>query len=149
MELAKNKPKALISACLIGQRCRYDGEILQLPDISDLTRQYDLILVCPEVDGGLGIPRPKAWIKNGTGADVLDGKTIVINEIGQDVTSKFISGAEVALKQAFQHNARKAILKSKSPSCGKGQVYNGDKLVEGNGVTTELLMRNGINVIII
>ena len=149
MELGKNKPKALISACLIGWRCRYDGEILQIPDVSDLTRQYDLVPVCPEVDSGLGIPRSKSWIKHGSGADVLDGNTIVINEKGQDVTSQFISGAKIVLEQAVRCNVKKAIFKSKSPSCGKGLVYNGDELVEGNGVTTELLIRNGINVITI
>jgi len=149
VELGKNKPKAIISACLIGRRCRYDGNLLKSPDLDDLIRGYELIPVCPEVDGGLGIPRPKSWIKSGSGADVLDDNTIVINENGQDVTSQFISGAEITLKQAFQHNVRKAILKSKSPSCGIGQVYNGDKLVEGNGVTAELLIRNGFNVIAI
>jgi uncharacterized protein YbbK (DUF523 family) len=146
MESGKKKQKALISACLIGRRCRYDGQLLKLSEVSQLIEVYELIPVCPEVDGGLKVPRPKAWIKNGTGADVLDSNTIVINENGQDVTSQFISGAEIALKQAILLKVKIAIFKSKSPSCGKGQVYNGDKLVEGNGVTTELLIRNGINV---
>lgn len=149
MESKANKQKAIISACLIGQKCRYDGICLPVPDLADFKHDYEFIPVCPEVDGGLGVPRSKAWIKSGTGADVLDGKTTIINEDGLDITAQFISGAKHTLAQALRHNAQKAILKSKSPSCGKGQVYNYDKLVEGNGVTAELLIRNGIEVIAI
>jgi uncharacterized protein YbbK (DUF523 family) len=147
VESKTNKQKAIISACLIGRKCRYDGTSLLAPDLIDFKHDYELIPVCPEVDGGLGVPRPKAWIKSGTGADVLDSKTIIINEHGLDVTAQFISGAEHTLTQAKKNNVHKAILKAKSPSCGKGQVYNYDKLVDGNGVTAELLMRNGIEVI--
>jgi len=144
-----SKNKVLISACLIGDNCRYDGKNQKLPDLDEYTRDYDLIPVCPELDGGLAVPRPRAWIKSGTGGDVLDGKTIVIDENGRDVTSNFIAGAEHALKTAIANDVKTAILKSKSPSCGKGKVYNYSELVNGNGVTAELLIRNGIEVITI
>jgi uncharacterized protein YbbK (DUF523 family) len=143
------KEKALISACLIGEKCRYDGRSSISPDLDRLKEQYDLIPVCPEVDGGLSVPRPKSWIDNGNGFTVWQGKAIVINEIGTDVTGQFKAGAEIALDKARSLNIKKAILKARSPSCGLGKVYNdsGNTLVYGNGVAAELLIRNGIKVI--
>ncbi|MCP4583305.1 MAG: DUF523 domain-containing protein [candidate division Zixibacteria bacterium] len=142
-----NKKVILISACLIGDNCRYDGKNKAMPDLDRYTRNHELIPVCPEVEGGLRVPRPRAWIKSGTGGDVLDGKTIVIDENGLDITSNFMVGAKYALEIALANNVKVAILKSRSPSCGKGNVYNASDLVNGNGVTAELLIRNGIEVI--
>jgi uncharacterized protein YbbK (DUF523 family) len=143
------KEKALISACLIGEKCRYDGRSSIFPDLYRLKEQYDLIPVCPEVDGGLSVPRPKSWINNGDGCAVLEGRTIVINEAGINVTGQFKAGANIALDKAKSLNIKKAILKARSPSCGFGQVYNdsGNTLVDGNGVAAELLIQNGIEVI--
>ena len=143
------KEKVLISACLIGERCRYDGQSSTLPDLDRLKEQYDLIPVCPEVDGGLSVPRPKSWIDNGNGLAVWEGKAIVINEAGINVTGQFKAGAKVALDKAKSLNIKKAILKARSPSCGMGKVYNdsGTTLVDGNGVAAELLIQNGIEVI--
>lgn len=145
--MTSTKTNVIISACLIGLRCRYDGKTKILPNLAEYESIYNLTPVCPEIEGGLLVPRPKSWIENGIGKDVLDGKAIVINENGQDVSLNFINGAKKALELALRKNIKKAILKSKSPSCGCGQVYNNDQLVNGNGVTAELLINHGIEII--
>ncbi len=107
------------------------------------------IPVCPEQLGGLATPRPTAEISGGTGADVLEGRAEVRTSSGADVTDNFTRGAREALSIAKAAGAREAILKAKSPSCGCGLIYDGTfsgRLVEGNGVTAELLIRNGIIV---
>lgn len=132
----------------MGRKCRYDGQDRELSNLDEYKNSYDLLPVCPEVDGGLGIPRPKAWIENGSGDDVWRGRSRVINEQGANVTAQFKAGAEHALEIAIANKIRKAILKAKSPSCGAGLVYNDGrgKLVEGNGVTAELLMQSGFEI---
>lgn len=108
------------------------------------------VLVCPEEDGGLGTPRPPAEIVGGDGHDVLDGKARVVTKQGGDVTAEYVRGAELALAAARQAGATTAVLKSRSPSCGKGCVYDGSftaTLAEGDGVTAALLRRNGIEVL--
>jgi len=139
----------IISACLYGQKCRYDGKSKKLTGLDNYKKDCKLLPVCPEVLGELGVPRPRAWINSGTGKDVLDSNAKVINENGEDVTDSFVKGAFKTLDMAMTNNVKKAILKSKSPSCGVGQVRNADKLVKGNGVTAELLIRNGIEVIVV
>lgn len=108
------------------------------------------MLICPEQLGGLSTPRKPCEIVGGSAGDVLDGKAKVLNENREDVTSNFIRGANEVLGIANKINAKKAILKSRSPSCGCGEVYNGNfekKLIKGNGITTELLIRNNIIVL--
>ncbi len=106
------------------------------------------IPLCPEVLGGRGIPRTKTEIKGGTGEDVLDGRVGVFDEKGKDVTREFLKGASLILDIVKKHNIKKAILKSKSPSCGVGEIYDGSfrgNLIKGNGVTAALLKRQGIS----
>ncbi|HHW30232.1 MAG TPA: DUF523 domain-containing protein [Clostridiaceae bacterium] len=137
----------LVSACLAGVNCKYNGGNNLRKDIQGIVSQGKAILVCPEQLGGCPTPRPPAEIQGGTGADVLDGKCKVINRNGEDVTYYFINGAEETLKIAKMAGIKRAILKSRSPSCGYGQIYDGSfsgKVKEGNGVTAELLLRNGI-----
>lgn len=108
------------------------------------------MLTCPEVDGGLGTPRPAAEIVGGDGHDVLDGKARVVTEGGRDVTAEYVRGAELALAAARAAGATTAILKSRSPSCGRGRIYDGSftrTAVVGDGVTAALLQRNGIEVL--
>lgn len=128
----------LISACLIGKVCRYDGKDKNKIDIS-VFNGHKLFPVCPEVDGGLPVPRaPSERI----------GSYIINNE-GKDVTKEYRLGAELALKTAIENNCSIAVLKAKSPSCGKGRIYDGSftrTLTDGNGVTAELLQKNGIKV---
>ncbi len=141
----------LISACLLGIKCTWDGKDIYRNDKAiKLLNSETLIPVCPEQLGGLKTPRAPQEIQGGTGEDVLDGKCKVLNSSGEDVTQEFITGAEETLNLAKLFHIEEFIGKSKSPSCGCGQIYNGtfsQKLVGGDGVTTALLKRNGIRVI--
>jgi len=140
----------LVSACLAGINCRYDGKNSFNKAICRLVAEGVAIPACPEQLGGLPTPRAPAEIKAGCGAGVLDGKCRVINKEGLDVTGDFIRGAEETLKIAITAGAKKAVLKSGSPSCGCGRIYDGTfsgRMTDGNGVAAEMLMRNGIEVI--
>jgi uncharacterized protein YbbK (DUF523 family) len=140
----------LISACLVGINCKYCGGNNYVREAAEIASRGGAIPVCPEQLGGCTTPRPAAEIKGGTGADVLDGKCSIIRKDGEDITEKFIKGAEEVLKIALLTGAKKAILKAMSPSCGCGRIYDGTfsrRLTQGNGVTAELLLRNGIEVI--
>ncbi|MCX8129302.1 MAG: DUF523 domain-containing protein [Clostridia bacterium] len=139
----------IVSACLAGISCRYNGEGSLDGEIRKLLQEGRAIPLCPEQLGGCPTPRRKAEIYKGTGGDVLDGKCIIVDEKGEDVTTRFVRGAEEVLKIAKIVGADKAFLKANSPSCGCGQIYDGTfsgNLTIGNGVTAELLIRNGIIV---
>jgi uncharacterized protein YbbK (DUF523 family) len=139
----------IVSACLAGINCKYNGKSNLNKEIAQMVTNGEAIPVCPEQLGGCTTPRPASEINGGTGADVLDGKCRVKRITGEDITDELIRGAQETLKLAELVNAKKAVLKSKSPSCGCGMVYDGTfsgKLIEGNGVTSELLLRNGIEV---
>ncbi|WP_156204683.1 DUF523 domain-containing protein [Candidatus Syntrophocurvum alkaliphilum] len=141
----------LISACLCGINCKYDGKSNYHPLFVELFKKGEVIPVCPEQLGGLTTPRTPSEIKNGTGIDVLyNNKTKVITKDTKDVTAKFIKGAYETLNIAKLLDIDTAIFKSRSPSCGMGNVYDGSfsgKLIKGDGVTTALLKENKINVI--
>jgi len=145
--------RLLVSACLLGQPVRYDGESNEnkVNQLAEQLRQWQqegrIITVCPEVAGGLITPRPAAEIKGGDGHDVLDGKAKVVTNQGNDVSAEFIAGAQQALLLAQKHHANAALLAARSPSCGTGQIYNGEfkrEVVNGDGVTVALLQRHGI-----
>lgn len=129
----------LISACLLGVRCRYDGESCPNLAVEALMERYNLIPVCPEQLGGLSTPR--------TPSERVDGA--VKTKTGEDVTQAYLRGAEQALHLAKLFSCSKAVLKERSPSCGSGEIYDGTfsgTLVPGDGVTAELLRRNGVAV---
>ena len=131
--------KILISACLVGDKCKYDGHTNYTPLIKDLLEKYELVPFCPEVEGGLPTPRKPSERKGDK----------VVNNAGKDVTRNFQLGAEKALNICKYLNIKIAILKENSPSCGVNQIYDGNfknKLIKGEGVTTELLRKNGIAV---
>ena len=131
----------IVSACLAGYRCRYDGKIVPDEEIVALIKSGGAIPVCPEMMGGLPCPRVPA-------ERTKDGLRVVTQE-GNDVTEAFTSGAFEALRMAKLYGCEKAILKAKSPSCGCGQIYDGTfsgTLREGDGVTAELFKENGITV---
>lgn len=143
--------KILISGCLAGDRVRYDGRRLPLKNLllARWKEENRLVKVCPEVGGGMKIPRPPAQIVDGSGLDVLNGKARVMDNQGCDVTSFFIKGAEYALSIAQKYGIRLAVLKEKSPSCGVRRIYDGtfsSTLIPGAGVTTALLAANHIRV---
>ena len=134
--------KILVSACLLGCPCRYDGQSKRHPEVEALREQgHELIAVCPEVQGGLPTPRPPAERqKNGR----------VVNREGVDVTAQYQRGAELALKTAREQGCELAILKERSPSCGSREIYDGTfsgKLVPGEGVTVQLLRQANIQVL--
>ena len=145
------KSKILVSACLMGELVRYDGEIFS--DRPALLKEWEkqglIVSICPEVAGGLPTPRPPAEIQKGVGEDVVAGEANVIFIDGEDVTEAFLKGARAALQLAKEHEVKIAILKAYSPSCGSKLTYDGsfsDSLIEGQGVTAALLMKNGIRV---
>ena len=132
--------KILISACLVGDKVKYDGKSNYNPKIEQLLEKYDLVPFCPEVEGGLKTPRtPSERVKDR-----------VKTKDGRDVTKNFTTGAELALNICLYLGIRIAILKENSPSCGSSKIYDGtftNTLKDGVGVTTELLKRKGIKVI--
>jgi len=139
----------LISACLLGVKCRWDGEDCQNNQALELMKKEILIPVCPEQLGGLPTPRPRQEINGKTGKDVWKEKSRVITEDGKDVTEQFMRGAEETLKIARLYRVKEFIGKSLSPSCSCSRIYDGTfsgKLRDGRGVTAELLMKNGIKI---
>jgi len=139
----------LVSACLLGTNCKYNGGNNFTPKLLELKKENNIIPVCPEELGGLLTPREPCEIQNGAGKEVLKGKSRVMNKIGEDVTAGFIKGAKETLALAKQNSCSLAVLKERSPSCGCGIIYDGTfsgRLKEGNGVTAQLLLDNGIVV---
>ena len=130
----------LCSACLLGVACRYDGMCKINEKVLALAKKETLIPICPEQLGGLSTPRTPSEQK---------GEKVFAKD-GKEVTAQFRKGAEEVLKIAKLLNINEVILKQKSPSCGSGQIYDGtfsDTLIKGDGVTTNLLKRNGIKVL--
>jgi uncharacterized protein YbbK (DUF523 family) len=140
----------IASACLVGHKCRYDGEASEDKDIKKMYEQGLVKAVCPELLANLPAPRCPSEIVGGDGEDVLAGRARVMAQDGADKTKEFIEGAEKTLEIAKQCGAQRAYLKSKSPSCGCGRIYDGafsGQLREGDGVTSVLLKKHGIEVI--
>ncbi len=133
----------MISACLIGVRCRYDGNEVPNEDLVELFKQGRAIPICPEVLGGLDIPRASCEMVQ------REGVRSILNQKGEDCTAQFNEGARISTEIALAAGVKHAILKSKSPSCGCGKIYDGTFskcLIDGNGVTAEAFMANGIKV---
>lgn len=143
-------PKVLVSACLLGQPVRYDGRASGHPDLLQRWQAEGRVVpLCPEVAGGLPTPRPAAEIPGGQGGQVLDAQAQVLTASGEDVSAAFMAGAQRALELVRRHGIRVAVLKSGSPSCGNRQTYDGTFTgvkVAGEGVTTALLRREGVQV---
>lgn len=142
--------KLLVSACLGGRACRYDGGSRNVALIRELIDCSAALPICPEVDGGLTIPRPASEIVGGTGVDVLLGQARVINKDGVDVSAEFRKGAEASSKIAQETGVVAAILCERSPSCGVKMIYDGTfrrQLQPGVGVTSAVLALAGIELI--
>ena len=140
----------LVSACLLGICTRYDSGSCPICQLIQLAAQGLAVPFCPEVAGGLPVPRPPAEIVGGDGQAVLDGQARVLTIAGEDVTEAFLAGARQALKAAQRLGIRQAVLKDDSPSCGCSRIYDGTFsgcMVSGQGVTAALLQRNGITVL--
>lgn len=138
----------LVSACLLGRECRYDGRHNADDALARELEQRGLRAVpfCPEEQGGLGTPRPAAWIESKDAAAVLDGGDRVVSERGRDVTAQFLAGARAALQACREHDIQRAFLKERSPSCGVCNTHVHGTLTSGPGVTAALLQRAGIAV---
>lgn len=144
--------KVLISSCLLGEPTRYNGRDVKV--VSEIIRKWmaegRVVSVCPEVLGGLGVPRPPAEIIGTGGFAVLDGFAAVLDDRGNDLTGQFVAGAQEILQLAQSHRIRVAVLKDGSPSCGRTYIHNGQfrgirKRMEV-GVATAILQRQGIAV---
>ena len=139
----------LVSACLAGRECTYQGTHRTTGEVLRLVEEGRAVLVCPEEEAGLGTPRPEAEIQGGTGQDVLDGRARVYTVEGEDVTKQYLEGARIATERAVRTGCRAAILKARSPACGCGAIYDGsfDGIVrDGDGVAAAALRRKGIEL---
>lgn len=140
MFLGENmKTKILVSACLLGENCKYNGGNNKNASVIELEKYFELVPICPECFGGLPVPREPSEIKNGR----------VYSKSGTDVTDNFISGAEQSLYIARESNCPAAVLKERSPSCGFGVIYDGSfsgSLCDGSGITADLLYNNDIQI---
>lgn len=135
-----NKEKILVSACLLGLNCKYDGGNNYSKEVEEFLKNYEVIPICPEIMGGLPTPR--------TASERQADR--VINKEGKDVTEQYEKGARECLFLAQKYNVKKALLKLRSPSCGSKEIYDGTfshTIIEGDGVTAELFKKNGIEVI--
>ena len=147
MSPAEPEP-VLVSACLLGRTCRYDGSHNH---DTDLERDLHLagrrpVPFCPEEEGGLPTPRPPAWLTEGDAEAVLDGTARVVRADGADVTEAFLAGARRALATCRREEIHRAYLKERSPSCGACRTHVDGEPRDGPGVTTALLRRAGITV---
>ncbi len=132
--------KILVSACLLGENCKYNGGNNKNEDVIKLGNKHTLVPVCPECFAGLSIPRVPSEIKDGR----------VFSKDGKDVSAEFYDGAEKTLYIAEEKGCQLAVLKERSPSCGFGEIYDGSftgTLKRGNGITAQLLSDHGITVI--
>ncbi|MCC8073584.1 MAG: DUF523 domain-containing protein [Clostridiales bacterium] len=130
----------LVSACLLGENCKYNGGNNKNDDVLALQKEHRLVPICPECFAALPIPRVPS--------EIIDGK--VFSKDGRDLTEEFKDGASKALYVAEETACQVAILKERSPSCGFGKIYDGTfsgKVVDGNGITAQLLYDNGIKIV--
>lgn len=142
--------KYIVSACLIGRNCFFNGSCRNEPKIKGIMDSGEAIALCPEELGGLKTPRPPAEIFAGSGEDVLNGKAYVFNKEGRDITLNLIKGSREFLSIAKEYGVRKAILKARSPCCGRGKIYDGtftNKIINGNGITAAMLLSSAIDVV--
>lgn len=141
------KKKIIISSCLLGENCRYDGQNCKKQIFIDSDVEW--LPVCPEVEGNLGIPRFPAELQ-GPAEEILQGKSNIINTQREDITKSFIDGAKKCLKITQTENTSIAILKSHSPSCGPNKIYDGSfsrNLISGSGIFAHLCTKAGLKVI--
>ncbi len=132
--------KILVSACLLGQSCKYNGSDNYSGELAAFLEGHEIVPVCPELAGGLSVPRRPCEITGG----------VVVNDRGESVDEAFRRGAALCLQKALDEGIELAILQPRSPSCGVRQIYDGSfsrKLIEGSGVFAELLLENGFRVV--
>jgi uncharacterized protein YbbK (DUF523 family) len=147
--MVSERAPILVSACLLGEKCRYDGQDSYCPLLVKKLRGRLVVAACPEQLGGLGTPRQPAEISGGDGGAVWKGKALVKTAAGEELTEFFRRGAEKTWRLLSAKGCAAAILKERSPSCGKNFIYDGTfqkQLRPGPGVTAALLLRKGVPV---
>ncbi len=142
--------RVVVSACLLGRRCRYDGGEKAHPATQAWAKArraagHEVVAVCPEELGDLGTPRPSADLRGGPGKAVLEGRAQVVDDQGRDVTEAFLQGARIAAQQV--EGAQHAVLKARSPSCGCGETRVEGALRAGDGVFAALLRTHGVEIV--
>lgn len=143
-ESIEKKKKILVSGCLLGMKINYEGKAHPVDELRQLFLQAQAIPICPEALANMPIPRDRAEIV------MVEGERKVYNEKAEDLTETYALGAQRTLDTARTSGAKIAILKSKSPSCGCGKIYDGSfsgNLIDGDGIAVALLKENGIRVI--
>ena len=142
----KNKPKILISACLLGENCKYNGgnntDAIPAETLAKLRQICELVAVCPECMGGLTTPREPA--------EICANGRVITKFSGRDVTAEFILGAQICAEIASENGCKIAVLKERSPSCGSGEIYDGSftgRIVSGDGLTAAALKKLGVRVV--
>lgn len=145
--------RVLVSACLVGLNTRYDGKNTKSNEVLEYIKsnKIEFFPLCAEQLGGLETPREPCEIENGyTSKDILDGKGRVLSKSGKDLTEYFLKGAYLVLEFCKEFNITHAILQDRSPSCGYTKIYDGGfsgNLLDGRGITAELLIQNGVEVV--
>jgi uncharacterized protein YbbK (DUF523 family) len=138
----------LVSACLLGEACRYDGKSKGSSPVMRALEGKEVVPVCPETGAGLGIPRPAVELRGGTGEEVLAGRArAVVAATGEDRTAEFRYGAELALEAVRRFGVTVAVLKERSPSCGSQGTHVDGEVVQGRGVTAALLHSAGVIIL--
>lgn len=140
------KAPIIVSACLVGKRCRYNGEDRAHPGVIRFLGKKRYVAVCPERLAGWGVPRPPVEFHGGGAREVAAGKAGIIDRLGRDRTASLMKAVTKALYRAISLRAGEAILKEKSPSCGVAKVYRDGRLVRGEGIFAHELRRRGFRV---
>lgn len=142
----KNKPKILISACLLGENCKYNGDnnanVICADELAKLRQIYELIAVCPECLGGLTTPREPA--------EICANGRVITKFSGRDVTREFLLGAQICADIARENGCKIAVLKERSPSCGSGEIYDGSftgRLISGDGIAAAALKKLSVRIV--
>jgi uncharacterized protein YbbK (DUF523 family) len=132
--------KIFVSACLLGENCKYDGGNNYSGKVAEFIKGHDVIAMCPEVAGGLTIPRAPA--------EIVDG--VVKNKLGESVDENFKAGAQKVMQEILNQNIDLAILQSRSPSCGVNEIYDGTftgRKIKGQGIFAKMLIEHRIKVV--
>ena len=142
----KNKPKILISACLLGENCKYNGgnnaDAICAGELAKLRQIYELVAVCPECMGGLTTPREPA--------EICANGRVITKFSGRDMTAELVLGAQICAEIASENGCKIAVLKERSPSCGSGEIYDGSftgRLASGDGITAAALKKLGVRIV--
>jgi uncharacterized protein YbbK (DUF523 family) len=140
------KGPIIVSACLVGKRCRYNGEDRAHAGVMRFLRNKKVLAVCPEKLAGWGVPRPPVEFHGGGARKVAAGEARIVDDRGRNRTLSLMKGVTRALNRAVSLGATEAVLKEKSPSCGVTQVYRDGKLTRGAGIFAYALRRRGFHV---